>query len=116
MPEGDDGEWTPRKDVYEYRTDPSQTIFPLITYQFTTLDRLFMDSKTYEAMLHLNQGISNFNAILAAFASAPTIEQRWTMVVMLHTGLIGTANTGGLYERWMQAMLSLNVSNLGGSK
>jgi hypothetical protein len=98
---GGDMEWTPIEDVKDYRTDPSHVIFPLIPYEITLLDRLFLDRRMLNALLNLNQGISNFNAMVAAFAAAQTVETRWTAAVMLHTGVIGTTGTGGLYSRYM---------------
>jgi hypothetical protein len=101
----------PLKDVYDYRTDPSHIIFPLIPYQIGLLDRLFMDVRLYDAMLHLNQTINNFNATVAEFARAQTVEVRWNFCVMLHAGLIGTTDGAGLFERYTRACYAL-----GGSK
>jgi hypothetical protein len=106
-PENPEGQWVSKKDVYEYRTDPSHVIFPLVPFEISLLDRLFMKNEVYVALLNLNQTISNFNAMLAAFESAQTAEDRWVKAVMLHTGLIGTTNTGGLYDRFRLVEVAL---------
>lgn len=99
--------WTPIDSVHQYRTDPSHVIFPILPYRLGLLDRLFLGRKRIAAVLNLNQSISNFNAMLDAVNSAPDSGIKWTRTVMLHTGMIGTLNTGGLYDRFMDAARGL---------
>lgn len=106
---GDEGypDWTPIQEVKEYRTDPSHVIFPLLPYDITVLDRLFMSPRLLDAMRHLNQTISNFNAMRDVFTNAQSVDARWSTVFMLHVGLIGTTGGAGLFERFRLAVEAL---------
>jgi hypothetical protein len=96
-----------REDVMDYRTDPTHVIFPLLPYEITVLDRLFLNKKLLGAIMGLNQALSNFNSMVDAFNRAPEREVKWHAVVMLHTGLIGTADTNGLYDHFMNVLANL---------
>ncbi len=102
-----EADWVPIPEVRDYRTDAAHVIFPLLPYNISLLDRLFMSPRLLDAMNHLNQGISNFNAMRDVFTNAQALDARWNAALMLHTGLIGTTGTGGLHDRWNRAWRSL---------
>lgn len=100
--------WVDREDVKEARTDLSHVVFPIVPYNVTVLDRLFLPTKVLNAVQYWNQKVAAFNAVLDAVNATEDKDIRWHRMILLHVGTIGTVMGPGIHEGFLQLAGALN--------
>jgi hypothetical protein len=96
--------------VKEARLDPTAVIFPIIDPPLSAFDAFFLTKEQYQAYINFKQAVSNFNAALAVVNSSrrDMKETYYGLIVLLHTFTIGSYNTGGLYDAYINLIGRLN--------
>jgi hypothetical protein len=104
---GSDG--FPYEDVKKARLDPCAVIFPIGYAPISVFDMLCLKPAQRKALLTLRQWILNFNTTLAVvnLARRDSPETYFGLIYLLHVGVIGSDNTGGLYQAFREMEGSL---------
>lgn len=94
--------WIDREDVREARTNLGHVVFPLVPFNVSVLDRLFLPKDILLGILYWNQKVAAFNAVLDAVNATEDKELRWERMILLHVGAIGTTMGPGIYAAFRQ--------------
>src|SRR6185369_9283244 len=94
--------------VKDHRTDLAHVIFPVVLYNVTVLDRLFLPQEVLNEVIIMNQKLAAFNAVLDAVNATEDRETRWQRMILLHVGTIGTVLGPGIHEQFRRLEATLN--------
>lgn len=97
-------------EVIAMRTEFIQTIYPLTPFDHQLV--LYLPTKVIQAIFELNQLITNFNTLVDRVNREHTYpEVGGKLVKMLHLFCIGSAGTGGLYDKYFELCALCGVND-----